>query len=56
MPDTLKNALEIVSVKWIDQVLERALERKPDPLPEPDVPAAVAKVEEPAAAAAVVTH
>ncbi|HEY9191994.1 MAG TPA: endopeptidase La [Methyloversatilis sp.] len=56
MPDTLKNALEIVSVKWIDQVLERALERKPDPLPEPDVTASVSKVEEPAAAAAVVTH
>ena len=34
IPDNIKNALEIVPVKWIDQVLERALERKPSPLPE----------------------
>jgi ATP-dependent Lon protease len=31
MPDNIKNALEIVPVKWIDEVLERALERKPEP-------------------------
>jgi ATP-dependent Lon protease len=32
IPDNVKNKLEIVPVKWIDQVLERALERQPDPL------------------------
>src|SRR3979490_305905 len=32
IPDNVKNHLEIVPVKWIDQVLERALERQPDPL------------------------
>jgi ATP-dependent Lon protease len=31
IPDNIKNALEIVPVKWIDEVLERALERKPEP-------------------------
>ena len=33
--DNIKNRLEIVPVKWIDQVLERALERQPEPMPEP---------------------
>jgi ATP-dependent Lon protease len=32
IPDNIKNKLEIVPVKWIDQVLELALERMPDPL------------------------
>ncbi|HEX6321618.1 MAG TPA: endopeptidase La [Burkholderiales bacterium] len=36
IPDNIKNKLEIVPVKWIDKVLEIALERQPDPLPEPD--------------------
>ncbi|MCQ9375696.1 endopeptidase La [Methyloversatilis sp. XJ19-13] len=57
MPDTLKNSIEIVSVRWIDEVLERALERKPDALPEADPAATIAKVEDAAvAAAAVITH
>ena len=47
IPDNIKNALEIVPVKWIDQVLERALERKPSPLPE-----APPALETPVAAAA----
>ena len=34
IPDNVKNRLEIQPVKWIDQVLELALERKPEPLPE----------------------
>ncbi len=34
MPEVVKNALEIVPVRWIDKVLEIALERKPTPLPE----------------------
>ena len=33
MPDNIKNRIEIVPVKWIDQVLELALERLPEPLP-----------------------
>ena len=36
IPDNIKNKLEIVPVKWIDKVLEIALERQPDPLPEHD--------------------
>jgi len=35
IPDNIKNKLEIVPVKWIDKVLEVALERNPDPLPDP---------------------
>ncbi len=42
IPENVKNGLEIVPVKWIDKVLEIALERRPTPLPD----------EEPAAAAA----
>ena len=34
IPDTVKNRLDIHPVKWIEQVLELALERKPEPLPE----------------------
>ncbi|TAJ78713.1 MAG: endopeptidase La [Gallionellaceae bacterium] len=34
IPDNVKNKLEIHPVKWIDQVLEIALERKPEPLVE----------------------
>jgi ATP-dependent Lon protease len=34
IPDNVKNRLEIHPVKWIDRVLELALERLPEPLPE----------------------
>lgn len=34
IPENIKSNLEIVPVKWIDKVLEEALERKPQPLPE----------------------
>ena len=43
IPDNVKNRLEIVPVKWIDRVLELALERMPEPLPD-DEPAAAASV------------
>ncbi len=33
IPDNVKNRLDIHPVKWIDQVLEYALERHPSPLP-----------------------
>ena len=34
IPDNVKNAIEIVPVRWIDKVLELALERMPEALPE----------------------
>jgi ATP-dependent Lon protease len=34
IPDNVKSALEIVPVRWIDKVLEVALERQPTPLPD----------------------
>ncbi|MCE2659513.1 MAG: endopeptidase La [Rubrivivax sp.] len=36
IPENAKNALEIVPVRWIDQVLEIALEKAPTPLPDDD--------------------
>jgi len=49
MPDTIKNHIEIMPVKWIDKVLELALERAPEPLPEKvEAPAVVAAAETPA--------
>jgi ATP-dependent Lon protease len=48
IPDNIKNRLEIHPVRWIDQVLEFALERRPEPLPERvDVPAIPTRSEEP---------
>ena len=32
IPDNIKEDLEIVSVKWIDEVLETALQFQPSPL------------------------
>jgi ATP-dependent Lon protease len=32
IPDNVKNAIEIVPVRWIDKVLELALEKMPEPL------------------------
>ena len=40
IPDNVKSGLEIVPVKWIDKVLEIALERKPVPLTDEEVAAA----------------
>ena len=34
IPDNIKNHIEIIPVKWIDQVLDIALETKPQPLAE----------------------
>jgi ATP-dependent Lon protease len=52
IPENVKNDLEIVPVKWIDQVLAVALEREPSPLPD-DEPAAAAPVVEGATPLAV---
>ena len=35
IPDEIKNRLDIHPVRWIEQVLERALERQPTPLSTP---------------------
>jgi ATP-dependent Lon protease len=43
IPENVKNGLEIVPVRWIDKVLEIALERMPTPLPD-DEPVVVAPV------------
>lgn len=57
IPDNIKIQLEIVPVKWIDQVLELALERKPEAVSEAATAAGpVAPVAEPQAAAGLVTH
>jgi ATP-dependent Lon protease len=57
IPDNIKNKIEIVPVKWIDQVLARALERPPEPLPEAEqAPAEVAAANENAPSKTVVTH
>lgn len=61
IPENVKNHLEIVPVKWIDKVLEIALERQPQALPEDepakDVAAKPAAAPEPAVGASdVVTH
>ncbi|KQT10295.1 endopeptidase La [Ramlibacter sp. Leaf400] len=42
IPDNVKTGLEIVPVKWIDRVLEVALERQPTPLEEEAAAAAAA--------------
>jgi ATP-dependent Lon protease len=56
IPDNVKNRLEIVPVKWIDKVLEVALERQPVPLTEEDAAAAPAQPAGPAGPAEVVKH
>ena len=57
IPDNIKNKIEIVPVKWIDQVLERALEHLPEALPEAAPgKAEVAASGDPAPAPAVLTH
>jgi ATP-dependent Lon protease len=40
IPDNVKNKLEIIPVRWIDKVLEVALERRPVPLVEEEATAA----------------
>jgi len=56
IPDNVKNRLELVPVKWIDKVLEIALERQPVPLTEEDAAATPVKPAGPAAATEVVKH
>lgn len=59
IPENVKNKLEIVPVKWIDRVLEVALETVPQALPddEPAKPAEeAAKPAAPAAGSELLTH
>jgi len=52
IPDNVKNQLDITPVRWIDRVLELALERMPQALPE-EPAAPLSKVESVVAAASV---
>ena len=56
IPDNIKNKLEIVPVKWIDRVLELALERQPEPLAEISASAAVDAESSKVSAQSIVTH
>ena len=47
IPDNIKNAIEVIPVRWIDQVLDLALERKPVPLTEPEEVPVSASTDEP---------
>ncbi|MFH1044545.1 MAG: endopeptidase La [Pseudomonadota bacterium] len=56
IPDNVKNRIEILPVKWIDQVLELALEHKPEaPAKKEDV-APIAPAADGQAVSGVVTH
>ncbi|MEJ8847329.1 endopeptidase La [Variovorax rhizosphaerae] len=46
IPENVKNGLEIIPVKWIDKVLEIALEKTPTPLSDEEVAASAAAVAE----------
>ncbi|MCX7896629.1 MAG: endopeptidase La [Rhodocyclaceae bacterium] len=56
IPDTVKNRIEIVPVKWIDKVFELALERMPQPLPEPAAEPLPAPAEPAAESTALLKH
>ncbi len=55
IPENVKNGLEIVPVKWVDKVLEVALEKMPTPLPD-DAPAVATPADGAQNAAASVKH
>jgi ATP-dependent Lon protease len=59
IPDNIKNKLEILPVRWIDRVLEVALERQPEPLPEivePVQPVSLASADISGESATLVKH
>jgi ATP-dependent Lon protease len=63
IPDEIKNRLDIHPVRWIEQVLEKALERQPEPALDAPVGAAAAvpatpaaPVEEPTVPTAIMKH
>jgi ATP-dependent Lon protease len=56
IPDNVKNRLEIIPVKWIDKVLEVALERQPQPLSEPEAAAPLPSADGKPGTATAVKH
>ncbi len=54
IPDNVKESLEILPVRWIEKVLELALERTPTPLTEEELAAKPA--EKPAATSEAIKH
>ncbi|TMH35473.1 MAG: endopeptidase La [Betaproteobacteria bacterium] len=52
IPENVKNRLEIIPVRWIDRVLEVALEALPQPLPDEETPKVETKPEAATVAAA----
>jgi len=56
IPENIKNRLDIQPVKWIDQVLDLALERKPEALPAAVPPAALPAAADGTAVDAVLKH
>lgn len=56
IPDNVKEGLEIVPVKWIDRVLEIALERMPQPLTDDETPATPAPAVAAVAASEAIKH
>jgi ATP-dependent Lon protease len=56
IPENVKNVIEIIPVKWIEEVLARALEREPTPLSDEEVAAPAVATEAAKSAEAVVKH
>jgi ATP-dependent Lon protease len=56
IPDNVKNRLEIMPVKWIDQVLELALEHRPEALPKKEDVAAITPATDGQPVSGVITH
>ena len=56
IPDNVKQGLDIVPVKWIDKVLEVALERQPIPLTEEEIAQAAAAAKSVTAVEGAVKH
>jgi len=57
IPESIKGKIEIIPVRWIDQVLQHALERMPDPLPAAEQESApVSAASDDSATSGVITH
>jgi ATP-dependent Lon protease len=56
IPENVKNVIEIIPVKWVEEVLARALEREPTPLSEEEVASAPVAVDPTKTGDAVVKH
>ena len=56
IPDNVKNKLEIMPVKWIDQVLELALEHRPEALNKKEDAAPIAPAADGQPVSGVITH